>query len=64
MHEWYGQVHELIMKEFVTWSAGLLCSIRAARNQIAFVLALSLKERYQSDLWPSSLNCDRRSAGD
>ena len=50
MHEWYGQVHELIMKEFVTWSAGLLCSIRVARNQIAFVLALSLKERHQSEL--------------
>lgn len=64
MHEWYGQVHELIMKEYVAWSAGLLCFICVARNQIAFVLALSWKEHYQSDLWSSSLNCDRLSAGD
>ena len=65
MHEWYGQVRELIMKEYVAWSAGLLCFICVARNQIAFVLALSWKEHYQSDLWSSNLNCgDRLSAGD
>ena len=43
MHEWYGQVHELIMKEYVAWSAGLLCFICVARNQIAFVLGLELE---------------------